>query len=412
MNFKKDKLRILQISPQVPVPPIDGGKISIFGLLKSLTMKGHIIDFFCYRKHADYTYSVKELSKFCNPRIVDVQTDNNLLKAFINIFQDKPYNISKYIKEEMLINLKKYFNNHEPDIVHIDHIHMAWLIDYLRKFTTKPIVLREHNFESDILFRTYSLKKFPILKSYFYEQYNRLLDYEISYAEKFDKVIMISEVDEKKILTFNNKVNTITIPAGVDDVLFKYTAYKHSKLPNSIFHIGNLDWEPNLDSVQWFINQIFPHIVANFPDAKFYVYGKNSNRVSIPPRLKYNVKLVGFVPASDIWNEIKDKQVGVVPLRIGSGIRIKILELLAQGHLIISTDIGKEGIPIVDGVHYLRANSPEEFKEKIFALFNNHYNVEEICINAQEFIKNNYSWNFIVEQFEKLYFSLINDQLG
>ncbi len=399
------KLKILQISPQVPVPPIDGGKISIFGLLKSLSERGHEIDFFCYRKHSDYNFSYNELSKYSKPRIIDVQTDNNFLKAFLNIFNDLPYNVSKYINEKILKAISDYFKENDPDVIHIDHIHMAWLVDYLRNMTSKPIILREHNFESDILYRMYLNKTFPLFKYYFFEQYKRLMRYETQFAEKFDKVVMISEADESKILKVNNKIKTIVIPAGVDHNLIQKNAYQVSKIPFSIFHVGTLDWEPNLDGLLWFINEIFPFVIKKFPKSMLFIYGKNSEQIKIPNYLKNNIALMGFVP--DLWREISNKQIGIVPLRVGSGIRIKILELLAQGHLIISTDIGKEGIPIIDGIHYLNANNSEEFINKIFEVFDHAYDIMTICSNAQNFIKSNFLWETIAERFENLYKSLI-----
>jgi glycosyltransferase involved in cell wall biosynthesis len=402
------KLKILQISPQVPVPPVDGGKISIFGLLKALAERGHSIDFFCYRKHSDYNYSYNELSKFCNPRIIDVQTDNNVFKAFVNLFKKLPYNVSKFIRPEMWYAIKEYLKDNNPDIVHIDHIHMSWLIDHLRNVIDKPIVLREHNFESDIIYRYYLNQRNPISRMYFLKQYQRLLKFETTYAEKFDRVVMISDVDELKILKFNNNIKTTIIPAGVDNNLFQIKAYNHNKIPFSLFHIGDLEWKPNLDGLQWFVDEILPLIVKNFPKTQLFVYGKNTEKLIIPSELKKNVVKSGFV--LNLWNELLDKQIGIVPLRIGSGIRIKVLELLAQGHLVVSTEIGKEGIPIVDRKHYLNANKPETFVEKISNVFKDFNDYKTICFNAQEFIKQNYAWSNVAEKFESLYVKLINNK--
>ncbi|MFN4110996.1 MAG: glycosyltransferase family 4 protein, partial [Ignavibacteria bacterium] len=367
---------------------------------------GHSIDFFCYRKHSDYNYSFKELSKFCNPKILDIQTDNNIFKALINIFTDLPYNVSKFIRQEMWYAINEYLKDNDPDIIHIDHIHMAWLVDYLRSVINKPIVLREHNFESDIIYRYYLNQKNFFTRMYFQNQYQRLLKFEITLAEKFDKVVMISEVDEAKMLKFNRNIKATTISAGVDDQLFQYEAFRHNKIPFSLFHIGDLEWKPNLDGLQWFINEVLPIVVKVFPETKLFIYGKNIENLIVPSKLSKNVFKVGF--SVNIWNDVIDKLIGIIPLRIGSGIRIKVLELLAQGHLIISTDIGKEGIPIVDEIHYLNANDPETFVKRISDVFKHFNDFKVICLNGKEFIKKNFSWSSIAERFEKLYFSLIN----
>lgn len=398
--------RILQISPQVPFPPIDGGKISIYGLLKFFSEAGHKVDFVCYRKHSDLNISKNELSKFCVPHILDIQTDNNIFNAFLNLFSNKPYNVSKYIRKELLDYIKSYFRENNPDIIHIDHIHMAWIVENLRQFTNVPIVLREHNFESDIIFRTYSTRKFLLTKSYLYLQYKRLLKFETSYAEKFDKVIMISETDEKKILNYNPNIKTLAIPAGVNENLFLYNAYNNQKIPNSIFHIGSLEWLPNLDGLQWFVDEVLPIVVDKYPQTKLFVYGKFLEKLYVPDKLKNNIIKVGFV--ENLWDEIKDKLIGIIPLRVGSGIRIKILELLAQGHFIISTSVGREGIQLNDAEHFLEADDRDNFAEKIIKTFKNEYNYKQICITAQNLMKEKYSWKIVGREFEKVYSELIN----
>jgi glycosyltransferase involved in cell wall biosynthesis len=402
------KLRILEIAPQLPIPPIDGGKISIYGQLKSLAKLGHHITFICYKNNKTSNDDINEMLRYCNPLIIDLNTSNNLIKAFINLFSSKPYNVSKYISKKVVSTLEKIFQIENFDVVHIDHIHMAWIVEILRRLTNSPIVLREHNFESDIVFRYYKNSKNFLLKIYLFMQYKRLIEYEIFIAQKFDKVIMISKADEKKLKSFNKNINTITIPAGVDEDLIRIKAYKENKLKYSLFHIGDLGWYPNLDGLRWFIENVFPLVVKKIPEVKLFVYGKNSNKLKISTSLNNNVIIKGFV--NDLINELKDKEIGIVPLRIGSGIRIKILELMAQGHCLISTSIGCEGIDADNGKNIFIADSENSFAEKILYLFEKDNIIRNVGLNASNFIKENFLWKDIIKEFEEVYYNLIENK--
>ena len=92
-------MKILQIATLVPFPPTDGGRLSVFGLIKSLSQRGHEIDFVCYQKDADYQISYDGLKEYCTPHILNVQTENNVTGAFKNFFSNIPYNASKYYSE-------------------------------------------------------------------------------------------------------------------------------------------------------------------------------------------------------------------------------------------------------------------------------------------------------------------------
>ena len=134
-------MRILQISTYVPYPPTDGGKLSVYGLIKSLAERGHEIDLIAYLKHDDYESSYNNLKEICTPHILDFKTDNSIIGAVKNLFSPIPYNASKYYSkliQNYTLNLviEKNF-----DIIQINHLHLGWLADVLRKVTNVPLVM-------------------------------------------------------------------------------------------------------------------------------------------------------------------------------------------------------------------------------------------------------------------------------
>ncbi len=399
-------MRILQISPQIPLPLTDGGKKSINGLTRCFAARGHQIDFTAYRKHHDYKSALEELSRYCRPHILDVQTDDNILDAFFNLFSPLPYNISKFHREEMKNFLEDFLPKEKIDIAMVHNSHMAWVVDVIKSFVNIPVVLRQENVEMMIMKRFYETQKNPLLKYYAKLQYKKFLAYEPVICEKFDACIMISEQDKVTIQNFNPAIKAYAIPAGVDDFLFDYK--RPEPEPYSIAHIGQLSWLPNLDSLQWFLEKILPAVVNVYPQTKLYAYGAGDySKIKIPSEVKNNFIIKGFV--ADIWKEMEDKSLLVVPLRIGSGIRIKILEMLAFGQTIISTSLGKEGIELKDSEHILIADDENSFIEKIAGVFERKYDTELLGKNGRKFIKDRYLWDNIAQKFEELYLTLTPD---
>jgi polysaccharide biosynthesis protein PslH len=396
-------MKILQIAPQIPFPLDDGGRIGIYGITNYLHKRGHKIDFAVYRKNCDYNSSFTALKYICNPHILDVQTDNNFFKAGLNFLSPIPYNISKFIKKEMQEFLVRFLNNNEIDIVHVDHAHMGWTIDIIKNIKNVPVILREHNVEMRIMKRFSEYETNPFLRNYALLQYQKFLKYEPKLCEKFDNCIMITREDENEILHYNPKIKTSVIPAGIDPQLLKFTSKE--TIPFSLFHIGSLKWLPNLDGLNWFLDEVFPEVIKKIPDVKLFIYGKGCEILEIDPLLKNNIVVKGYV--DDIFSEISDKQVAVVPLRVGGGMRIKIIELMALGKSIISTSVGTEGITVKDNENILIADNKQDFLDKITDLFTNKVNSVKMIEAARDFIRENYTWEHVALQFENKYKELI-----
>lgn len=396
-------MKILQIATLVPIPATDGGRLSVFGLIKSLSQRGHNIDFVCYQKEADYKLSYEGLKTYCTPHILNFQTNNSITGAMKNFFSIVPYNASKYYSKLMLDYLTDLLKAKSFDIIQINHLHLGWLARSLKKITNTPIVIRSQNIETMIMKRYCEQIKNPFLKLFSWIQYKKLLTYEPLIYSDFDLCIMISKNDLHYIKSKNPKINAIDIPAGVDENLL--TVKKSSIIPHSIAHIGQTDWYPNYDSLKWFISEIFPKVLENYPDSRLYIFGGGKTKdFPIPENVKNNVQNIGFV--ENLWDNLSAIELTVIPLRIGGGIRIKILELLASGNLIVTTSIGKEGIDVYNEKHLFIADTSEELIANIIKVFDG-FETTQIISQGREFISKNYLWDVIVKKFENSYHELI-----
>jgi len=398
-------MKILQIATQVPYPPTDGGKLSVFGITKYLSKRNHEIEFVSYCNKYPDSNVIKGLKEYCNPHFIEADTKNNIYKAAINLFSNLPYNASKYKTNQMAIFLEDFLKTRQFDVIHIDHLFLGWTVDIIRKYTNAPVILRAQNLEMNIMKRFAEAQRNPLLKNYALLQYKKFLKYEPETCAKFDKCIMISEKDKQELLKFKPGLNVTCIPAGIESRLLEIP--KKEFIPYSLVHIGHIDWYPNYDGLLWFCENVLRAIIKDLPEIKLYIYGSGkTGNFKIPKGLEKNIIVKGFV--DNIWIELQDKALAVVPLRIGGGIRIKILELLATGTNIISTTIGKEGIDITDNKEILIADDALSFKSKILNFFEGKYNWEKMSENSRSFIREFYTWEKVVADFEKEYLKILN----
>jgi len=399
-------MRILQLATQITYPPIDGGKLSVYGITKYLNRRGHEIEFVSYSNVYPNDEVIIGLKKYCNPHFIIANTKNNFLKVAFNFFSNVPYNASKYRTNKFQSFLENFLKEEKFDIIHIDHLFLGWTVDIIRKYSDAPIVLRSQNLEMNIMKRFAEAQKNIIIKKFAELQYHKFMKFEPQTCNKFDDCIMISEEDKNSLLSFNPSLNVIAITAGIDENLLSFE--KKEVIPYSLVHIGHTDWYPNYDGLLWFCENVMIEIIKILPEIKLFIYGGgNTHKFPIPKKLSNYVINKGFVP--DLWSELQDKALAIVPLRIGGGIRIKILELLATGTNIITTSIGKEGIDITDGKEIIVADDAQMFKEKIIQYFQGSFDNKVITNRGKEFIKNNYLWNNIAARFESEYTKLIRD---
>ena len=392
-------MRILQISPQIPFPQSDGGKVGIFNLTRQLALRGHRITLAALDVHnpAD----VQPLLQFCELIRIPHSNKNSVPGAIRNLLSDIPYNISKYESDPLEQRLRTLLARESFDVVHIDHLHMARYGLMCRELGGMPIVLREHNVESVIMERFRTVAKSRVLRYWLEDQIERIRRYEAEMAGTFDACCMITRKDEEVIKKLQPRARTYLIPAGIEERYF--TRSRVSKIPLSIALVGDFEWGPSKDALDWFISGILPKILATIPQMRVFLVGKN-----IPGgmnRIGSHVVVRGLVP--DFKEELQQYQMLAVPLRVGGGIRLKILESVAMGVPVVSTSVGCEGIGVVHGKHLLIADTEEAFAAQIGKLSTNPRLADELTRNAKALVHRKYRWGDIGKSLERVYKDVI-----
>jgi glycosyltransferase involved in cell wall biosynthesis len=395
-------MNILQIAPKVPFPLLDGGSIGVFNITKHLSERGNKITFLTFSLNEIDANS--EFRKYCNLITIKKNTTNKVFGLLLSYFSKIPYIHYKYRSEEFIETIRKELSTKKYDVVHIDHIHMSYYVDFIKSNFSIPVVLREHNYETLIWERLCKWEKRFIYKIVYRTQYVKMKRHEIIECKKFDSCITVTKEDADRIIKEDSSINVKVIPAGVDLNYFLKSDFEYIK-ERTILFLGSLDWFPNVDAFKWFYYNIFPSLKKKYPDVVLIVIGKN------PPDEIVNIKdpavtMLGMV--DDIRTYLKSANVCVVPLRIGGGMRIKILEMFATRKAVVSTVIGAEGIEVNNEEHLLIANDETAIVNAVSKILDDKNIMKHISENGYNLVCERYSWSKIAEQFEQLYMSVIN----
>ncbi|MCC6722768.1 MAG: glycosyltransferase [Bacteroidia bacterium] len=395
-------MRILQVSNRIPYPLNEGGTIGIYNYVKGFAEHGIDVTFAslnAIKHNINLADAKKELEKYCKLYIVNIDTGIKVHKAFFNLFTNNSYNVERFYNNEFNNLLKELLSKNEFDIIQIEGIYASMYIDAIRKFSKAPVVLRQHNVEFQIWERMAANENNIIKKWYLKLLTQRLKKFEIEQLNKFDAVIPVTNDDAEIFIASGCKKQIFISPAGIEVGNFSISDYENVN-PFHIYHLGSLEWLPNREAVIWFIENIWVKISKIDKRFKLFVAGKNTPHFFKKYECE-NIEICGEI--KDPSEFLRDKAITVVPLLSGSGIRLKILEAMAVGKLVISTTIGAQGIKYINKKNILIADDTEGF----YRIFNNisqnpnYYN--EIIQNAKTLIEQEYSNKTVVGKLLNFY---------
>lgn len=393
-------LNILLVTTKLPYPPTDGGRIVVYESLKRLAERGHNVTLLCFSPNE--SQDVAALEQFCRVELVAHDTSTRWFRALMHLFSPVPYNISKYHAEEMSERIHQFLAQEDYDLVHLEHLHMAFYASTAREHHV-PVVLRQQNVESQITERL-ALGSSKLQRLYAHVQSGRMKRYEASACEQADLCLAITAADARSLLQLNPRIRTAVVPAGVDLQYFA-PVQDVSEEPFTIVSVAALDWLPNVDSVLWFCDRIFPRVRQELPQARLLVVGKNPPASVRALARRENVVVTGFV--EDIRQYIAQGSVVVVPMRMGGGIRVRILQAMAMGKPVVSTSLGAEGIDVTDREDILLADGEADFAQATVQLLREPALRRHIGANAHQLVERRYSWDTVVALAERIYRGLV-----
>ncbi len=397
-------MRILILTNKMPYPCKDGGSIATFTMAESFKNLGHevyILAMNTSKHHIDTDDIPDRIINDYNLNIIEVNTDISFIKALKNfIFSKLPYNAERFISAEYIKKLKDLLKNNNFDVIQLEGLYLCPYIPVIKQNSKAKISLRSHNIEHEIWHRTALNEKGKIRRLYLKILAKRIKNLKLKYINCYDFLVPITARDGRRYSFFGCRKPQIVIQTGVD--MENYQIQNNNTEYPGFFHLGALDWMPNQEALIWFIENAWQIFVEKHPEQKFYVAGRNATENFI--ELLQNFKNVEYVGEVESANEfINSKSVMIVPLLSGSGMRIKIIEGMALGKLIITTSIGTEGIDTTHNENILIADTPEEFVSEMEKLLINKEDFMRISENAVKFVSENYDNKNITSSLVEFY---------
>jgi glycosyltransferase involved in cell wall biosynthesis len=396
-------MRILQLSNRVPWPLTEGGTIGIYNFTKQFNLLGNEVTLFCLdgnKHHTPVQEAHSELSKYADVYIHSIDTRVKPVDAFIALLQNKSYNVSRFYNESFNNELIKLLKNQSFDVIQLEGTFVGPYVETVKKYSKALISLRMHNAEFEIWERLAANSTNPVKKWYLNKLARQLKDYEQVLVGKVDCVVPVTDSDGAKLKGLNNHIKLKTIPAAVNLSQWRFTP---SSSFNNWYHIGNMEWHANKEAVDWFVRDVHPKLLKADASYTFHLAGK-----SLDASLYAQDGIKSYARVEDAFEFIKPLDVCVVPLKSGSGIRIKILEAMAAGKLVISTTIGAQGINYKEGEHLLLADDPVSFSELYQKLQAKEIDYPKIVKSARKLIEENYSEEGLANELLAYYKSLIS----
>ena len=327
-----------------------------------------------------------------------IDTKIKAVDAMLNLFSHHSYNMVRFFSMHVANDLSKLLEKNKFDIIQLETLYCTPYIETIRKYSKAKIVLRSHNVEHIIWERLATSEKNFLKKKYLNLLARRLKEYELKTLSEVDGIIPITTVDETiiKSLGFKGAIHSVPLGIEVDD----YVRSSPEKSEMVLYHLGSMDWLPNLEGVEWFMKECWPMVRSSSPDAKLFLAGRDFPQTIIDANYPA-VVCDGLV--ADAGAYTMNKQIMIVPLLSGSGMRVKIIQGLAAGKTIISTSIGAEGIDVEHEKNILIADTPPEFAAIIKRCLENENWCRQIGENGRKLAIEKYSLKSTGEMVGKFY---------
>lgn len=388
-------MRILQIAPQIPYPLDNGARLGIYRITEALVRRGHDVDLVCFGRTGDAADAMNQL---CAVHTVDVETRNRAWPMLAKLASSKPYTHVKYDSPRFADELNRLVQAKRPDAVHIDSLHMSWYVPILRKLVDAPIFLRAHNVEHVIWDRYVETERRPWRRVYARLQAKRVREFERQSIAEYDGVLAISPGDADRLRRLQPTARVHLVPAGVE---------RRDPLPpapvsgrHDIVFVGSLDWFPNSEGISWFARSVFPLVRKDCPTARLIIVGSRPS-AEVMRLAGEDVEIHANVPSVEEF--YARASCVVVPLRVGGGVRLKILEALALKRPVVSTTVGYEGLHLTPGEDLLVADSPENLATAILQVLNDRSLAARLAGAGHGKVTALYSWDRIASQLEAIY---------
>jgi glycosyltransferase involved in cell wall biosynthesis len=393
------RFKVLVITGALPYPLVTGAKIRTFNLLRALAKEFEI---------ELLTVIPSSRDKVLVQKITDAgirchgltRSDSRFMKiwdAMRSCFSSAPYLTRHYTYGAYRKKLINLMSDSSYDVVHCDSISMT---GNLRGLDKNRLILTQHNIEQNI-WAGYRDHAGGVLQKLFYgNQYRKVKSLEENLDRYYGFVVTVSENDRQMLAESFPEDKIIVVENGVDP-----GAYRNDTSPDKrsgVIFTGSLDWHPNIDGLEWFAEEIYPELMRIMPQCSTTVVGRRPSPAIIAALGdKVGISLYSDVP--EIQPYLHSARVMMVPLRIGGGSRLKILEAFAAGIPVVSTSKGAEGLAATSGEDIIIEDNPKRFAEALVQIIQDEKLYQKLSQKGAELIEQRYAWNQVARPLADLW---------
>ncbi|MGD0526166.1 MAG: glycosyltransferase [Polyangiaceae bacterium] len=408
----REGLKVLFVTPFLPSPPTFGAQRRLHELISGVARSNDVSVLSLVDPHEDQEEAIRCTEEYCH-RVVTVSNPTyhgghgmKRLRQLASLGSLHSYEWWGHSEEPFRAALEQMLA-HPFDVVHFELAPMAGYAATCARVNHRPrpiLCLDEHNIEYEIVRRTAAAEADPVRRAYSAIEWRKVRREERYAWTHLDGCTVTSTRDQQMLLADEPAARTAVVPNGVDVEFFRPAPPVVSEEPPSLLFFGAIDYFPNTDAVNFFLHDVFPRLTARYPSLRLSIVGRKPPE-SILAQRSANVEVTGVVEDLRPW--LRRADAVIVPLRIGGGTRLKILEAMASGKAVVSTTLGAEGLAVVPGRDLLIADDPESLATEIGRVLDDVDLRSRLGAAARELVVSEYSWTRAVETLSGFYGELL-----
>lgn len=399
-------MRILILAPRAPFPADHGAALRNLHLLRWLAAR-HQVTLVAYGDPADAAARAVLAKHAQRIEIVPLPHRSRRDRLKTLLFSIQPDLTRRLWSAALLDRLRAVLRDGAFDLVQIEGLEMAALWQAARPEARPIVVLDEHNAEYQLQESAWRSSRAAgdwVGAGYSWIQMLRLRRFEREAIRAARAVLAVSGEDAKALQLLDPRVTPLVIPNGVDTDYYTPPPLRTGDGQTALF-LGKLDYRPNIDALEWLIEAIWPRVRSRAPTARLIIVGRDPTERIARRAGREGIELIGPVPDERPWLHRADTL--LVPMRMGGGVRLKVLQAMATGTPIVSTPAGLAGTGAQPGVHALDAGDAAGFAEAILRIFTDPGLRTALAAASLELVRQRFDWRVILPELDRHYERLV-----
>jgi glycosyltransferase involved in cell wall biosynthesis len=397
-------MKILWVKAGKLLPVDTGGKIRSFNILRHLAREHEVVLLSYYGGNRDPAYESAIAERLPGAQSIHTAAPEGglaqSLDYILKLHSRAPYAVRKFTHPKVRRTLAEWLGDRRFDVAVCDFLSAS--LNFPDR-SEVPTVLFQHNVETVLWRRMAQTEAAPWRKLSYSIEAAKMARYETKALRRFQHVIAVSDRDRDEMLALSPDCPVTIVPTGVDTEQYRVAPSAVGNPPLIVF-TGSMDWGPNIDAVEYFCRDIWPAVVAAFPNARFQIVGRNPH-ARVRRLASASIEVTGTV--ASVIDYLRSATVVIVPLRIGGGTRLKIFEAMAMAKAMVSTSIGSEGLDVTNGRELLIADDPQSFAAGVLQILRDP-NLRRGYEQAAASLAKRYDWSQIARQFADVLHDAVN----